>query len=163
MTLQGGTDGPHRVSIAVNGQSLGVVTFDNQEQKTFAFPVSHASLTTGANSVTFTALGGDDDYSVVASTKLTVQHLLRADGGSFEASLPAGRTARIGGFPSNAIRAMDVTDGPARYYPGGRVKFDDKGRRVGAELLIVQWQNGVPETVFPPSAAVAKPVWPAKQ
>ena len=32
-----------------------------------------------------------------------------------------------------------------------------------AELLIVQWQNGVPETVFPPSAAVAKPVWPAKQ
>ncbi len=64
---------------------------------------------------------------------------------------------------AEAIRAMDVTDGPARYYPGGRVKFDDKGKRVGAELLIVQWQNGVPETVFPPSAAVAKPVWPAKQ
>jgi branched-chain amino acid transport system substrate-binding protein len=64
---------------------------------------------------------------------------------------------------ADAIRTMDVTDGPARYYPGGRVKFDDKGRRVGAELLIVQWQNGVPETVFPPSAAVAKPVWPVKQ
>jgi len=64
---------------------------------------------------------------------------------------------------AEAIRTMDVTDGPARYYPGGRVKFDDKGRRVGAELLIVQWQNGVPETVFPPSAAVAKPVWPPKQ
>jgi branched-chain amino acid transport system substrate-binding protein len=64
---------------------------------------------------------------------------------------------------AEAIRTMDVTDGPARYYPGGRVKFDDKGRRVGAELLIVQWQNGVPETVFPVSAAVAKPVWPAKQ
>jgi branched-chain amino acid transport system substrate-binding protein len=64
---------------------------------------------------------------------------------------------------AEAIRTMDVTDGPARYYPGGRVKFDDKGKRVGAELLIVQWQNGVPETVFPPNAAVAKPVWPAKQ
>jgi branched-chain amino acid transport system substrate-binding protein len=64
---------------------------------------------------------------------------------------------------AEAIRAMDVTDGPARYYPGGRVKFDENGRRVGAELLIVQWQNGVPETVFPLSAAVAKPVWPAKQ
>jgi len=64
---------------------------------------------------------------------------------------------------AEAIRTMDVTDGPARYYPGGRVKFDDKGRRVGAELLIVQWQNGVPETVFPVSAAVAKPVWPVKQ
>jgi branched-chain amino acid transport system substrate-binding protein len=64
---------------------------------------------------------------------------------------------------AEAIRTMDVTDGPARYYPGGRVKFDDKGRRVGAELLIVQWQNGVPETVFPVSAAVAKPVWPTRQ
>jgi len=64
---------------------------------------------------------------------------------------------------AEAIRAMDVTDGPARYYPGGRVKFDENGRRVGAELLIVQWQNGVPETVFPASAAVAKPVWPVKQ
>ena len=47
-----------------------------------------------------------------------------------------------------------------RFYPGGRVKFDDKGRRVGATLLIVQWQNGAPETVFPPANATAKPVWP---
>jgi len=61
---------------------------------------------------------------------------------------------------AGAIRTMDLTDGPARYYPGGRVKFDDKGRRVGAQLLIVQWQNGVPETVFPPAAAVAQPIWP---
>jgi hypothetical protein len=111
VTLQGGTDGPHRTAIAFNGQSLGVVTYDNQEQKTFAFAVPHASLG-GANSVTFTALGGDDDFSVVASTKLTYQHLLRADGGEFEASLPAGRTVRVGGFTSNAIRVIDVTDAP---------------------------------------------------
>jgi branched-chain amino acid transport system substrate-binding protein len=61
---------------------------------------------------------------------------------------------------ADAIRALDLTDGPARFYPGGRVKFDDKGRRVGATLLIVQWQNGAPETVFPPANATAKPLWP---
>lgn len=61
---------------------------------------------------------------------------------------------------ADAIRTLDLTDGPARFYPGGRVKFDDKGRRVGATLLIVQWQNGAPETVFPPANATAKPVWP---
>jgi branched-chain amino acid transport system substrate-binding protein len=61
---------------------------------------------------------------------------------------------------ADAIRALDLTEGPARYYPGGRIKFDDKGRRVGAQLLIVQWQNGAPETVFPPANAVSKPVWP---
>ena len=61
---------------------------------------------------------------------------------------------------AEAIRAMDTTEGPARYFPGGRVKFDEKGRRVGADVVVVQWQNGVPVTVYPPASAVAKPIWP---
>lgn len=61
---------------------------------------------------------------------------------------------------AQAIRAMDRTDGPALYYPGRRVKFDDKGLRVGAELLIYQWQNGVPVTVYPLDSAVATLKWP---
>ena len=28
---------------------------------------------------------------------------------------------------ADAIRTMDATDGPAKYFPGGRVKFDDDG------------------------------------
>ena len=40
------------------------------------------------------------------------------------------------------------------------MKFDDKGRRVGATLIIVQWQNGAPVTVFPPESAMAAPIWP---
>ena len=31
---------------------------------------------------------------------------------------------------------------PGEIFPGGRVKFDDMGRRVDADLAIVQWQNG---------------------
>jgi len=60
----------------------------------------------------------------------------------------------------DAIRAMDVTDGPADYFPGHRVKFDDKGRRMDAQLVIVQWQQGKPVTIFPEDMAAAKPVWP---
>lgn len=63
---------------------------------------------------------------------------------------------------AQAIRDMDTTTGPARYFPGGRVKFDEKGRRVGADVVVVQWQNGVPVTVYPTDAAVAKPIWPKK-
>jgi branched-chain amino acid transport system substrate-binding protein len=59
-----------------------------------------------------------------------------------------------------AIRAMDTTEGPAKYFPGGRVKFDESGRRVGADVVVVQWQNGVPLTVYPAASAVAKPIWP---
>jgi branched-chain amino acid transport system substrate-binding protein len=61
---------------------------------------------------------------------------------------------------AEAIRAMDTREGPAKYYPGGRVKFDDAGRRVDADLAIVQWQDGVPVTVYPTASALAKPIWP---
>ena len=61
-----------------------------------------------------------------------------------------------------AIRAMDTTEGPAKYFPGGRVKFDENGRRVDADVVVVQWQNGVPVTVYPTDVAVAKPIWPKR-
>jgi branched-chain amino acid transport system substrate-binding protein len=60
---------------------------------------------------------------------------------------------------AEAIRAMDTTTGPAQYFPGGRLKFEDNGRRAGAGLLIVQWQSGEPKVVYPPASAMAKPVW----
>jgi branched-chain amino acid transport system substrate-binding protein len=61
---------------------------------------------------------------------------------------------------AQAIRAMDVTDGPAQYFPGGRIRFDERGRRIDAGLLVIQWQNGEAKTVYPPEAALAAPVWP---
>jgi branched-chain amino acid transport system substrate-binding protein len=61
---------------------------------------------------------------------------------------------------AEAIRTMDTRDGPAKLFPGGRMKFDEQGRRVDADLVIVQWQNGVPITVYPEASAVAKPIWP---
>ena len=60
---------------------------------------------------------------------------------------------------AEAIRGMDTTEGPARFFPGGRLKFEENGRRAGAGLLIVQWQKGEPVVVYPPSSAMAKPVW----
>jgi branched-chain amino acid transport system substrate-binding protein len=62
-----------------------------------------------------------------------------------------------------AIRGIDVSTGPADYFPGKVLKFDAKGRRVGAPLILVQWQNGVPVTVGPPDIAAAKAIWPKKQ
>jgi len=58
------------------------------------------------------------------------------------------------------LHTIDLKDGPAKFFPDGRVKYDDKGRRVGAELCIVQWQKGRPVAVHPESIAVSKAVWP---
>ncbi len=68
----------------------------------------------------------------------------------------AGKADRVA--VADALRAMD--GGPSKYYPLGEIKFDEKGRRVGAGMTIVQWQSGVPVTVFPPQLALAQPFWP---
>lgn len=59
-----------------------------------------------------------------------------------------------------AMHAMDLTDGPAKYFTGDRIRFDEQGHRIDAEILVVQWQDGKAVTVYPPQAAVARPIWP---
>ncbi len=61
---------------------------------------------------------------------------------------------------AQVLRTIDITDGPAKYFAGGRVRFDEKGRRVDAAIVVVQWQKGRPELVYPFDVATAKAVWP---
>ena len=70
----------------------------------------------------------------------------------------AGKADKIA--VAEALRTMD--GGPSKYYPGGILKFDEKGRRVDAEMTVVQWQKGIPVTVFPQKLAVAEPFWPKR-
>jgi branched-chain amino acid transport system substrate-binding protein len=59
-----------------------------------------------------------------------------------------------------ALHSMDLTTGPADLFPDGRVSYDEKGRRRGAQLCIVQYMNGVPTPVYPESIATSPAVWP---
>jgi branched-chain amino acid transport system substrate-binding protein len=61
---------------------------------------------------------------------------------------------------AQAIRELDMTDGPALFFPDAHLKYDEKGRRVGAKLCIVQWRNGKPTPIYPPEIAAADAVWP---
>jgi branched-chain amino acid transport system substrate-binding protein len=61
---------------------------------------------------------------------------------------------------TEALRTMDMHDGPALCFPGGHLKFDDKGRRVNAQLVVIQWQSGKPVAVYPPEIATAPAIWP---
>jgi branched-chain amino acid transport system substrate-binding protein len=63
---------------------------------------------------------------------------------------------------ADAIRAMDTSEGAAKYFAGNHIKFDDKGRRVDAPLVIIQWQRGVPVTVYPQGPGSAKLRWAMK-
>jgi branched-chain amino acid transport system substrate-binding protein len=63
-----------------------------------------------------------------------------------------------------AMRTMETKGGSGRFFPGndGVMKFDEKGRRVGAEIVMVQWRDGEPITVHPASIAVKEAVWPKR-
>ena len=61
---------------------------------------------------------------------------------------------------ADQIRAFDMRDGPALLFPGHHVKYDENGRRVNAELMIVQWQDGRIVTTSPADMAVTAAIWP---
>jgi branched-chain amino acid transport system substrate-binding protein len=61
---------------------------------------------------------------------------------------------------SAAIRELDMTDGPALFFPDGHLKYDEKGRRVGAKLCVVQWRDAKPVPVYPASIATHDVIWP---
>ncbi len=63
---------------------------------------------------------------------------------------------------AEAIRHMDLSSGIADYYAGDRLQFDASGRRDGAGIMVVQWQDGSPVAVYPTNGAVTKPIWPKK-
>ncbi|MGH8768556.1 MAG: ABC transporter substrate-binding protein, partial [Burkholderiales bacterium] len=64
---------------------------------------------------------------------------------------------------AQALRTMNLSGGAANFFPGnGKLRFEENGRRADASLLIVQWQKGVPITVYPPKDAISAPIWPGK-
>jgi branched-chain amino acid transport system substrate-binding protein len=61
-----------------------------------------------------------------------------------------------------AIRGFNETGGASRFFPGGRLAFEPNGRRVNSELVIIQWQNGEPKTVYPSNFAASSASWPKR-
>jgi uncharacterized repeat protein (TIGR01451 family) len=110
VVAQGGTDNQRTIDFQINGHDIGTVTLTKQELRTVTFTFPHSFLVKGANAFTMQSLSGPDDVSVLAGTKLTYQHLLRADNGALEVTLPGGRAVTVGGFAAGSVRAIDVTD-----------------------------------------------------
>ena len=63
----------------------------------------------------------------------------------------------------DAVAKLDLTSGPAAStLAPGRIRYDERGRRLGAAPIIVQWQKGEPFTVAPTELATRTLVWQTK-
>jgi uncharacterized repeat protein (TIGR01451 family) len=111
VTLQGVTDQqPHAVSIAFNGVPVGELDFANMANATQTFAVSNSLLQNGSNTVTLTALDGDNDVSLVQSIELHYAHLYAPDSDWLESTASSGDTVHVDGFSSSQIEVFDITD-----------------------------------------------------
>ena len=56
----------------------------------------------------------------------------------------------------DALSTIDITVGGATLMQPGQVRFDEHGANALAVPVMIQWQAGVPKTVFPPELATAQ-------
>jgi uncharacterized repeat protein (TIGR01451 family) len=111
VTLQGATDQQtHSVSVMFNGASLGEMDFANLANVTNNFSVDRSLLQDGTNTVTLTALHGDNDVSVVQSIALHYPHTYTADANWLKTTAPAGSTVHVTGFTNRQLLVFDITN-----------------------------------------------------
>jgi len=111
IVIQGSTDDfDHAVGLSLNGHDLGVARFRSQARNVSTFTVPVSWLTAGENTVSFNAIGGDDDISLVESVKLTYPHRFAADNDALAFNAPAATAVTVTGFTTDAVRVVDLTD-----------------------------------------------------
>jgi len=101
---------PHDVTIALNGASLGDVTFTGQDKGKFRASLPPGTLKEGVNTVTLAAQGGEYDTSLVQSIQITYPHSYTVDSDRLKFTGRAGDELKLTGFTSVPSVVLDITD-----------------------------------------------------
>jgi len=110
VVLQGVGDGvPHDVTVALNGGTIGQVSFAGQAKGLLRVNLSPGQLLDGANTVTLTAQDGDSDISLVDHITITYPQTIAVDGGQLKFTARAGAPVQIGNFQETSVRVFDIT------------------------------------------------------
>jgi uncharacterized repeat protein (TIGR01451 family) len=111
LALQGVTDAQlHSVSVQLNGTPVGTVEFFGQMLSKQTLAIDPSTLLDGTNTVTLTALNGDNDVNVVQSIQLHYPHTYEADGDWLRATANSGSAVHVSGFTNSQVRIFDITD-----------------------------------------------------
>jgi uncharacterized repeat protein (TIGR01451 family) len=130
IVIQGSTDDfDHAVALSFNGHDLGVARFRSQARNVSNFSVPASWLAEGENTVSFNAVGGDDDISLVESVKLTYAHRFAADNDALAFNAPAGTAVTVGGFTTDQVRVVDLTDPQAPQFLPATVSAASDGTK----------------------------------
>lgn len=101
---------PHAVTVQFNGSTVGTLNFYGQLLATQSFSIDPSLVLDGANTVTLTALDGDNDVSAVQSIQLHYLHTYAADSDWLEATALPGTQVQFTGFANSQVRVFDITN-----------------------------------------------------
>jgi hypothetical protein len=111
LVLQGVIVGfPHDVAVAVNGTTLGNLTFTGQDKGRFNIDLPPGLLQDWSNTVTLTAQNGTYDISLVKRIRIVYPHAYVADSDELKFTGRAGDEIRVTGFKSAPAVVLDITD-----------------------------------------------------
>ncbi|MGB7845570.1 MAG: C25 family cysteine peptidase [Candidatus Acidiferrum sp.] len=111
LSLQGVTDAQqHTISVQLNGSTVGTFEFFGEILAKQSFAVDPSQILDGVNTITLTALNGDNDVSVVQSIELHYPHTYSADADWLRAAALSGSDVHVSGFADSQVRAFDITD-----------------------------------------------------
>ena len=108
--MQGFTNGPHVVTVSLNGSSLGTIEYTNQAQGVSQFQVPNSLLSEGQNLVTLASQTGGTDVSLVDHIQVSYFHTYAAEGNALKFSATANQEVTLTGFTSAEVKILDVTN-----------------------------------------------------
>lgn len=130
VTLQGFTEGAHRVRVALNNHELGLVDFAAQESPTARFNVAQNLLTEGENTLSFNTLGAAADVAGVISSRISYAHRFEADDNQLLLTPENTGPLSLSGFTQPSVRVFDLTDANRAFELAARVTPDTVGHLV---------------------------------
>jgi uncharacterized repeat protein (TIGR01451 family) len=101
---------PHNVAIALNGATLGNLTYTGEAKGTFQINLPPGVLQNGDNTVTFTAQGGEYDTSLLQSVRIQYPRHYTADSDRLKFTGRPGDELTVGGFTNAPSVVLDITD-----------------------------------------------------
>jgi uncharacterized repeat protein (TIGR01451 family) len=156
VVLQGVVEGaPHEVRVSWNGTTLGELNFVGQDEGKISLDVPRELIHEGANTVTLTALEGDNDLSLVDYIKLEYPHTYTAESDVLKFTAEAGEHITIKGFAHPPGRVVDITNpaDPVELTP----QLDIEAGQFGVEVSVPWSGSGVHSLLAVADEEIAHP------
>jgi hypothetical protein len=123
--LQGVTVQPHEVTVTFNGHVVGHLAFSGQNQGEASFTIPEAGY--GDTNTLTLQTSGELDVCMIDTIKLTYAKTYTADQDRLLFTAQGAKQVTVGGFSTNQVRVMDITDPATVTEVTGQVKPNGAG------------------------------------